>query len=61
MLIVLRSDVRHSLAIHIVCLGHCTICGIAVEGENVCKICSQPSTSGDTSIAQNVAPKGIYY
>ena len=61
MLIVLKSGVRHSLTIPIMCTGNCSSCGIAVQGGNVCEICSQPSTSDDTSIAQNVAPKGMYH
>ena len=48
MLIVFRSSVRYSLAIPIMCIGHCTSCSIVVESGNVCEMCSQPSTSGDT-------------
>ena len=61
MLIVFKRDVRHSLAIPIMCIGYGTSCSIVVESGNVCEICSQPSTSGDTSIVQKVAPKDMYY
>ena len=61
MLIVLRSGVIHSSAIPIMRIGHYTSCSIVVEGGKVCEICSQPSTTGDSSIAQNIAPKGTYY
>ena len=36
MLIVLESGVRHCLNIPIICIGHCTSCGIAVDGESMC-------------------------
>ena len=42
-------------------IAHCTSCGIAVEGGNVCEICSQPSTSDDASTAENETPMDIYY
>ena len=42
-------------------MDHCTSCDIAVEGGNVCEICSQPSTSGDALIAENEKLKGMYY
>ena len=61
MLIVLKRGVRHSLTILIMCIGHCTSCSIVVEGGNVCEICNQPAMSDHTSIAQNVAPKDMYY
>ena len=56
-----ESCQRHSLIIPIMCIGHCTCCGITVEGGNVCEICSQPSTNGDALAAQNETPKGMYY
>ena len=59
MLIVLESGVRHCLTIPIMCTDHCTSCGIAVDGGSMCEICSQPSTSGDASTAQNETPNGM--
>ena len=56
-----KSAVRHSFAIPIVCTGYCMSCDIAVEGGNVCEVCSQPSTSGNTSTVQTVAFKGMHY
>ena len=61
MLIVIKSGVRHCLTIPIMCIGHCTSCGIAVDGGSTCEICSQPSTSGDGSTAQNDTTIGMYY
>ena len=51
---------RHTLAIPIMGVDHCTSCGIAVDGVNVCEICSQPSTSGDASTAETETPMGMY-
>ena len=61
MLIVFKSGVRHIIAIPIMCIGHCTSCGIAVDAGNMCEICSQPSTSGDSSTAQNETLNGMYH
>ena len=49
------------VSIPIMGIGHCTSCGIAVEGGIVCEICSQPSTSGDALTAENETPKRMYY
>ena len=56
-----KSGVRHCLTISIMCIGHCTSCGSEIDGRSMCEICSQPSTSGDDSTAQNEAPNGMYY
>ena len=61
MIVVLKSGVRHCLTIRIMCIGHCTSCGIAVDGRSMCEICSQASTSGNASTAQNATPNGMYY
>ena len=53
-----KSDLRHILSITIICIGLCTCCGILVDAGKVCDICSQPSTSADTSTTQDVPPKG---
>ena len=61
MLIVLESGVRHCLTIPIMCIDNSASCRIAVDGESMCEIRSQPSTSGDASTAQNETPNGMYY
>ena len=57
----LKSGLRHILTIPIICIGLYTSCGIRVDDGNVCDICSHLSTSGETSIVQNVTPEGKHY
>ena len=61
MLIVLESGVRHCLTIPIIGKDHCTSYGNVVDGGSMYEICSQHSTSGDASTAQNETPNGMYY
>ena len=56
-----KGGLQHILIIPIICIGLCTSCGVRVDAGNECDICSQPSTSCDTSTVQDVTPKGKHY